>query len=631
MATTPVIAWVRDPKDNQLASGSYSLSAPSLGTRTGTLSATGPSLRVEGVTCGEVVTLTLTITGQPAPLTVYRRVPASYAASPWRRPWLPAAPLVPFDLGVQVGYFDPHEVGKDMATGSAGGGSVAGAGSNVVVKDELGVWSLTKAQADAAHAAGAKLMWYGTPAPTAVEGVAYLDVVNGTVSTANKPTPPPVDPPPAPTSLTVSYSGAAWNKTPAQVSAARAASQTVSWVGTTVLPTPADGLAEGDAVSGTFAQPAPTRPLAKISIPTWAVPTVVDGDQSANDRVALSTYLGLTYTVNGTDYTTGQQVPTGGAASVPVSIKVTDPTKFALLESTSAWTLNFNTTDTWITSIPAGSTPVASDQANTASDTITITSVPGVIWTVDGVDHPSSGFTETKVIPYTAGVNTTVTARAAAGYQFSPSVTTSWLLQFTSAAAGMGVLTSSNMANYSNGTSFTENAGAGVPFTMNNYDGGTQTTASVKYCNITTGKLVLQNNGSFFSHPVAPIGATCTMEWTHQAQGGTGDTFMFPMYKGATGLGWGARVTSGGLLGGGKISSWTLGNQGYASGAAAAVAAGDVIRLVATSTSMTAYVNGTQVWAYNFASMTDNTSAQMQVGTTSGTSYQFNNYKFSRS
>ena len=45
---------------------------------------------------------------------------------------------------------------------------------------------------------------------------------------------------------------------------------------------------------------------------------------------------------------------------------------------------------------------------------------------------------------------------------------------------------------------------------------------------------------------------------------------------------------------------------------------------------MTAYINGTQVWTYNFASMTDNTSAQMQVGTTSGTSYQFNNYKFSR-
>lgn len=628
MATTPVIAWVRDPKDNQLASGSYSLSAPSLGTKAGTLSATGPSLRVDGVTCGEVVTLTLTITGQPAPLTVYRRVPTTYAASPWRRPWLPAAPLVPFDLGVQVGYFDPQEVGKDMATGSAGGGSVAGAGSNVVVKDELGVWSLTKAQADAAHTAGAKLLWYGTPAPTAAEGVAYLDVVNGTVSTANKPTPPPVDPPPAPTSLTVSYSGASWDKTPAQVSAARAASQTVSWVGTTVLPTTADGLAEGDAVSGTFTQPAPTRPLAKISIPTWAVPTAIDGDQSANDKVALSTYLGLTYTVNGVDYTTGQQVATGGVASVPVSVKVTDPTKFALLESTSAWTLNFNTTDTWIASIDSGSIPIASDQGNTASDTITITSVPGVIWTVDGVDYPSSGFTGTQVIPYTKGVNTTVTARAAAGYQFRPSVTTSWFLQFTSVGT---VLTSSNMANYSNGTSFTENDGAGVPFTMNNYYGGTQTIAWAKYCNITTGNLVLQDNGSFFIHPVAAIGATCTMEWTHRAQGGSGDTYMLPMYKDATGLGWGARVASDGMLGGGKIANWSLGNQGYASGTATAVAAGDVIRLVATSTSMTAYINGTQVWTYNFASMTDNTSALMQIGAILGTSYQFNNYKYSRS
>ena len=433
---------------------------------------------------------------------------------------------------------------------------------------------------------------------------------------------------PAPTPLTVAYAASAWDKTPAQISAARAAGQTVTWQGTTVLPTPADGLAEGDAVSGTFTQPAPTRPLAKISIPNWAVPTAVDADQSANDKVALSTYLGLTYTVAGTDYTTGQQVSTGGAASVPVSIKVTKPDRFALLEPTSAWTLNFNTTDTWITSI--GSAPTALDQGGTASDTITITSIPGIIWTVDGADYPSSGFAGTQVIPYTAGVNTTVTARAASGYQIAPAVTTSWLLQFTSVATGMGVLTSSNMSNYANGTSFTENAGSGVPFTMNNYDGGTQTTATVKYCNITTGNLVLQNSGSFFSHPVAAIGATCTMEWTHRAQGGSGDTFMFPMYKGATGIGWGGRVTSGGLLGGGKIANWTLGNQGYASGAATAVAAGDVIRLVSTSTSMTAYINGTQVWTYNFASMTDNTSAQMQVGTTSGTSYQFNNYKFSR-
>lgn len=435
---------------------------------------------------------------------------------------------------------------------------------------------------------------------------------------------------PAPTPLTVAYAGSSWNKTPAQIATARAGGQTVTWQGTTVLPTTADGLAEGDVVSGTFAQPTPTRPLAKVSIPNWAVPTVVDADQSVNDKVGLSTYLGLTYTVAGTDYTTGQQVSTGGAASVPVVVKVTKPDRFAILEPTSAWTLTFNTTDTWITSIAAGSVPTALDQGGTASDTITITSIPGIIWTVAGVDYPSSNFAGTQVIPYAAGVNTTVTARAATGYQIAPGVTTSWLLQFTSVATGMGVLTSSNMSNYTNGTSFTENAGSGVPFTMNNYDGGTQTTATVKYCNITSGSLVLQNSGSFFSHPVAAIGATCTMEWTHVGRSGTGDTFMFPMYKGATGLGWGGRVTSGGLLGGAKVANWTLGNQTYTTGAATAVAAGDVIRLTATSTGMTAYINGTQVWTYGFASMTDNTSAQMQVGTVSGTSYQFNNYKFSR-
>ena len=438
---------------------------------------------------------------------------------------------------------------------------------------------------------------------------------------------------PGPTPLTVAYVGSAWDKTPTQISTARAGGSTVSWAGTTVLPKPADGLAEGDAVSGTFAQPSPAAPLAKVSIPNWAVPTVVDGDQTS-DTVQIKKYQGLTYTVDGVARSSDamasstEQVPTGGKSSVPVSVDVTKPARFQILEPTKAWTLNFNTTDTWITG--ALTAPVANDQGNTVDDTVTVTSVPGVIWTVDGVDHPSSGFTGTKVIPYTKGVNTTVTARADAGYQFAAGVTASWNLLFTSVAAGMGVLTSSDFANYANGATFNENSGAGVPFTMNNYDGGTQTAASAKYCQIASGGLLLQNSGSYFSHVAPAVTGSVTMEWTHVGRGGTGDSYMFPMYKGATGLGWGARVTATGLLGGAKITNWTVGNQGYTSGAATAVAAGDRVKLVATSTSMTAFINDVQVWAYGYVSMTDNSSAQLMIGTISGTNYSLDNYKFSR-
>lgn len=433
MATTPVIAWVRDPKDNQLAHGSYSLSTPTLGTRTGTLNTTGPSLSVEGVTCGEVVALTLTITGQPAPLTVYRRVPPSYASSPWRRPWLAASPIVPFDLGVQVGYFDPQEVGKDMATGSAGGASIAGAGSNVVVKDELGVWSLTKAQADAAHAAGAKLLWYGTPAPTAAEGVAYLDVVNGAVSTANK----PVVQPPAVQDITVVYSGSSWSYTPAQIAAARGAGGKVTWAATTVPPTEANGLRNGDTVTGTFTSSTPAEPPAGISIPISQIPTANDLDGATADTVVLSRVRGVSWVVDGVTYPSGSM--TEPTKSVPytkgvntVVMAVPETAAFKLIDVTTSWTLTFTdvvNNATTVTIDPA-QYPVVTDNPGVTDDYVTLTSVADVTWTVGGVDYPSADFTGTRAVASYAGTTVTVTAKPA-----RPGVTlagtTSWSADFT--------------------------------------------------------------------------------------------------------------------------------------------------------------------------------------------------------
>lgn len=83
--------------------------------------------------------------------------------------------------------------------------------------------------------------------------------------------------------------------------------------------------------------------------------------------------------------------------------------------------------------------PTASDAADTANDTVNLTKVTGVTWTVDGVDHPSSAFTgATKAVAYTAGTSTTVTAKPeSASYEIT-NQTRSWTLTFTNVPAPSG-------------------------------------------------------------------------------------------------------------------------------------------------------------------------------------------------
>lgn len=80
--------------------------------------------------------------------------------------------------------------------------------------------------------------------------------------------------------------------------------------------------------------------------------------------------------------------------------------------------------------------PTANDAADTANDTVVLTKVTGVTWTVDGVDHPSSAIAgSTKSVPYTKGTNTTVTAKPeSASYEIT-NQTRSWTLTFTNTAA----------------------------------------------------------------------------------------------------------------------------------------------------------------------------------------------------
>lgn len=85
-----------------------------------------------------------------------------------------------------------------------------------------------------------------------------------------------------------------------------------------------------------------------------------------------------------------------------------------------------------VASIPPTSAPAASDVDGTAQDTVTLTKTLGVTWNVNGVAHKSSEMAgATKVVPYTLGTNTTVTATPEDGYWIDDQSVTSYPLVFT--------------------------------------------------------------------------------------------------------------------------------------------------------------------------------------------------------
>lgn len=291
--------------------------------------------------------------------------------------------------------------------------------------------------------------------------------------------------------LTVTYSGGSWDRTLSQVSAARAAGGKVTWVGTTVLPTQVDGLADGDTVTGTFTPPLPTEPLAKLDIPTQLYPALQDQSGVTNDRVKLWGVPGITWNVAGVDYASYEQIPgstdsptpgsilvnTNAASSVVVSASVSDPSRFQLLNTVPPWTLTFDTTIPATTpiTIDAGSVPTATDNGGVSvyGSYVTLTSVPNTIWTVDGVDYPSSAWTGTKKVTYLKGTATNVTVRPT-GPEYSISGTASWSLMFTNTAgtATPSILYSSTFNSFV-GQSWTGASNAPISNLMDAQLGGT--------------------------------------------------------------------------------------------------------------------------------------------------------------
>lgn len=309
----------------------------------------------------------------------------------------------------------------------------------IAFNERTGTWAETPERVALYRSKGMKMKWIGSATdPTPAHGYVAGDL---RVKPGANYVPPPVTPPTA-TDLTVTYASGAWDKTTTQINAARATGGKITWAGTTVLPTPANGLVSADKVTGTFTQGAPAEPLAKIGYGAWAYPKANDAAGASNDTITLQSVPGITWTVLGTDYPSdsfsgSKAVPSGANASVTVTAKPTDAAKFEIISGVpKTWTLTFDVAvgSSTPVSIAAGSEPKATNNGATATfgSYVTLTSVPNIIWTVDGVDYPSANFTGTRNVTYLKGTNTTVTARVT-GPEYTLNGTSSWTLTFTNA------------------------------------------------------------------------------------------------------------------------------------------------------------------------------------------------------
>ena len=169
--------------------------------------------------------------------------------------------------------------------------------------------------------------------------------------------------------------------------------------------------------------------------------------------------------------------------------------------------------------IAANQFPTANDAADTANDTVVLTKVTGVTWTVDGVDHPSSAITgSTKSVPYTKGTNTTVTAKPeSASYEIT-NQTRSWTLTFTNVASPGGVI-------------FEDDFGTSA-LTQSQLVARTPSTGAATYSVAGTGTVTVNAAG----HLVIDATAAGTSFTINSAGGDTGKmTMTVESYTGATG------------------------------------------------------------------------------------------------
>lgn len=217
---------------------------------------------------------------------------------------------------------------------------------------------------------------------------------------------------------------------------------------------PADGTkfqatqnADGSWSFVTDSAAVPTTPTPiTVSIPSAKYPAITDGVGTSADSVTLFAVPGVKWRVSAPPTSTGVEYGAtwfGGASSKNASVTnggACEVTAIAepgyVLVGTTSWAFSFtDVAATTTVTIANAAVPTAQDKADTANDTVTLTKVDGVIWNVDGVNHPSSAFAAaTKVVPYAKGVAVTVTANPVNANTVI-SGTKSWTLQFTNVPA----------------------------------------------------------------------------------------------------------------------------------------------------------------------------------------------------
>lgn len=153
-------------------------------------------------------------------------------------------------------------------------------------------------------------------------------------------------------------------------------------------------------------------PLAYV---TPAAPTFTDQPGTTNDTVTIPNMPGVAYSINGQPQPAGVQP---GSGTVVVTAQPQPGYAFTQGAATS-WSTTFATTRTTVTPVA----PTFTDQNGTANDTVTIPSVLGVSYTINGAERTAGTYPG-------SGATTVVAAAADDQYVIASGATTNWAFTF---------------------------------------------------------------------------------------------------------------------------------------------------------------------------------------------------------
>lgn len=201
------------------------------------------------------------------------------------------------------------------------------------------------------------------------------------------------------------------------------------------------------ATPGAVAQTAPTPPktpiVKPVKISASQAPKTVDLPGKDRDAVQVAYVAGAQWAVDGAVVTFAAKaktakVPTGGKSSVTVN--VTAISGNTLAADITGWTLPYSTDTSTVAALVGANLPIGLDYPGVAKDAVMLTAVPGIVWSINGIDIAAFKGTKTFVmakiidthnkkattkVPAYTGSNATVTPALEAGYEWSDGGTTS--------------------------------------------------------------------------------------------------------------------------------------------------------------------------------------------------------------